>query len=58
MKQKTSKHTYEQFKEKISNVTQLLVSNQKFTGKNQVTRRFCCRPRYFQHLPHQRRVVE
>ena len=32
--------------------TQLLVSNQKFTGKNQVTDPFCCRPGQFQHLPH------
>ena len=44
--------------EKTSNVAQLLISNQKCTGENQVTRRFCSRPRHFQHLPHQRRVVQ
>ena len=25
----------------------VLVSNQKFTGENQVTRRYCTRPRHF-----------
>ena len=32
---------------KTPTVTQLLVSNQKFTGENQVTRRCCRRPRHF-----------
>ena len=33
--------------EKTSTVTQSLVSNQKFSGENQVTRRCCSRPRHF-----------
>ena len=32
---------------KTPTVTQLLVSNQKFTGEKQVTRRCCRRPRHF-----------
>ena len=34
-------------KGKTPTITQLLVSNQKFTGENQVTRRSCRRPRHF-----------
>ena len=33
--------------EKTSALAQLLVSNQKFTGENQVTRRCRSRPRHF-----------
>ena len=34
-------------RKKALTVTQLLVSNQKFTGENHVTRRCCRRPRHF-----------
>ena len=33
-------------RKKTPTVTQLLISNQKFTGENQATRRYCRRPRH------------
>ena len=47
MKRKISNTIIISKEEKTSAPTQLLVSNQNFSGENQMTRRCCSRPRPF-----------